>query len=294
MTRLPFSRPAPRRALIESPHGIGQRWLQHGMAALAVSVLGLGVAGSVALTGAASPSTARPAATPSVVRTVEPGVALPDAFDTDQAERPTRSDQRPALTPVGSAAAATAVTRAVKDRADALESAAISADKQADKLAKKAAEKKRKAKRAAEAAAKRGCVPVQGGYSVAARFGDVGSWARYHTGFDFSAPFGTRLRAPASGTVMVAGAGPASWAGNYVVIRTNDGNQVLLAHMSTVSVKAGQQVSACDTVGAVGVTGRSFGPHLHFEVYPPGTEPGDDVYRAVDPLGWLTKMGIKP
>jgi len=66
-----------------------------------------------------------------------------------------------------------------------------------------------------------------------------------------------------------------------------------MAHMSRVSVEVGQKVAACDSVGAVGQTGRAFGPHLHFEVYPAGIEPGD-VYKAVDPLPWLTKMHIKP
>ena len=94
--------------------------------------------------------------------------------------------------------------------------------------------------------------------------------------------------------VTNAGSGPASgWAGNYVAIKYSDGTQSLMAHMSTVSVSVGQSVSGCQIVGAVGMTGRTFGPHTHFEIYPPGTTPGD-VYRAVDPVGWLTAHGLNP
>ena len=66
--------------------------------------------------------------------------------------------------------------------------------------------------------------PITSGYSIAARFGQVGPWARYHTGLDFSSPVGTPLHAPAAGVVTNAGIGPASgWAGNYVAIKYPDG-----------------------------------------------------------------------
>jgi murein DD-endopeptidase MepM/ murein hydrolase activator NlpD len=135
---------------------------------------------------------------------------------------------------------------------------------------------------------------MTGGYTIAARFGQVGPWARYHTGMDFSAPVGTRIHAPASGVVINAGSGPASgWAGTYVAIRYADGSQSLSAHMSSVSVGVGQTVSPCQVVGAVGMTGRTFGPHLHFEIYPAGASPGD-VYTAVNPEPWLRSRGLNP
>ena len=138
------------------------------------------------------------------------------------------------------------------------------------------------------------CLPVTRGYSIAARFGQVGPWSRYHTGFDFSAPVGTPLHAPATGVVTNAGSGPASgWAGNYVAIKYADGTHTLMAHMSTISVKVGQTVSGCQLVGAVGMTGRTFGPHVHFEVYPAGITPGD-VYKAVNPVPWLNAHGLHP
>ena len=62
-----------------------------------------------------------------------------------------------------------------------------------------------------------------------------------------------------------------------------------MAHMSTVSVQVGQTVTACQLVGAIGMTGRTFGPHVHFEVYPPGVTPGD-VYKAVNPV----KLDVGP
>jgi murein DD-endopeptidase MepM/ murein hydrolase activator NlpD len=138
------------------------------------------------------------------------------------------------------------------------------------------------------------CLPVASGYTLAARFGQVGAWSRYHTGLDFSASLGTPIHAPTSGVVTNAGIGPASgWAGNYVVIRYADGSQSLMAHMSTISVSVGQTVSPCQVVGAIGMTGRSFGPHVHFEIYPAGITPGD-VYSAVNPEPWLHSLGLQP
>jgi len=62
--------------------------------------------------------------------------------------------------------------------------------------------------------------------------------------------------------------------------------------MSTVSVRVGQTVSACQLVGAIGMTGRTFGPHVHFEVYP--TQPGSNPYEAVNPQPWLNARGLNP
>jgi murein DD-endopeptidase MepM/ murein hydrolase activator NlpD len=65
-----------------------------------------------------------------------------------------------------------------------------------------------------------------------------------------------------------------------------------MAHMSSVSVSVGQTVSACQIVGAIGMTGRTFGPHVHLEVYPAGVRPGD-VYSAVNPVPWLNSHGVR-
>ncbi|HEU4547656.1 MAG TPA: M23 family metallopeptidase, partial [Microlunatus sp.] len=100
---------------------------------------------------------------------------------------------------------------------------------------------------------------------------------------------------PTAGVVTHAGSGgdAAGWAGNYVVIRHADGTQTLYAHMSSISVQSGTKVTGGTRLGQVGQTGRAFGPHLHFEVYPAGAEPGD-VYSAVNPQPWLNKLGLKP
>jgi LysM repeat protein len=86
-------------------------------------------------------------------------------------------------------------------------------------------------------------------------------------GIDIGAPRGTPVYAAAGGSVIIARAG--GWNGgygNYVVITHGNGTQTLYSHLSSVSVSPGQSVSAGETVGAVGNTGKSSGPHLHFEV----------------------------
>lgn len=84
---------------------------------------------------------------------------------------------------------------------------------------------------------------------------------------DIGAPVGTPIYAAASGTVMVARSG--SWNGgygNYVVIKHSNGTQTLYAHASSLSVSSGSTVSQGQVIGYVGSTGKSTGPHLHFEV----------------------------
>lgn len=132
---------------------------------------------------------------------------------------------------------------------------------------------------------------ASGSYTIVARWGAVGSWSRYHTGVDFSASYGTPIRAAASGVVVPGSAG--GWAGNYVAIQHAGGGSTLYAHMSSASVSAGQSVSVGQVIGYVGSSGRSFGPHLHFEYYPPGVSPGD-VYNSRDPYSWLTALGVHP
>jgi murein DD-endopeptidase MepM/ murein hydrolase activator NlpD len=300
LTRLFSRRPRPRRALVDAAASRRGR-LQHGVAALAVSVLGCGVAASVVLTGSAQSTTVHPTRTPQV-----PPASVPAAFaprptagpsigSGPQSDRLAQLSQARAqqLTRTGAATSQAAQAAAVERRAAALQAQSTSASRQARALAAARKGAAKAAARAKAASVPSACLPVSR-YHVAARFGDVGVWARYHTGYDFAAPIGTPIRAPAAGVVTNAGSGHASgWAGNYVAIKYADGTQTLMAHMSTVSVRVGQRVTACSVVGAIGVTGRSFGPHLHFEVYPAGITPGD-IYKAVDPVPWLHKLGLKP
>ncbi|MFZ2555511.1 MAG: M23 family metallopeptidase [Minisyncoccia bacterium] len=88
-----------------------------------------------------------------------------------------------------------------------------------------------------------------------------------YNGVDLAAPVGTPLLAAAGGDVIVAKAG--GWNGgygSYVVIRHDNGTQTLYAHASSVLVSAGQRVSQGETIGAVGMSGKSTGPHVHFEI----------------------------
>ena len=125
------------------------------------------------------------------------------------------------------------------------------------------------------------------------QFGQTGIWSRYHTGLDFAAPVGTPIHAPEAGVVTNAGHGRASgWAGHYVGSGTRTARAPFMP-LSAVSVRVGQHVSACHVIGAIGLTGRTFGPHVHFEVYPAGIEPGD-LYKAVNPAPWLHSLGLHP
>lgn len=339
-----------RRALVADLHDDRRDWLQHGVAALAVSVLGLGVAGSVLTTGSAQVNTV--ISTPSVQTSVFPGVELPSEFDS-HLEQASRSTARTALTKsqveelaaqrasdlsqTEAAQTRTSARQAVQDRDTKLdaESAArvqnaarIKAEQlRAAREQRQQQEQREQQERAEQQEAGRAATPPQpstsgepadanrtadqatsqpraaagsgsaspplgGAYTIAARFGQVGSWSRYHTGMDFAAPVGSPIQAPTGGVVTNAGSGPASWAGTYVTVRHANGTSSLYAHMSTVSVSVGQSVSGGQRLGAVGMTGRTFGPHLHFEVYPAGVAPGD-VYRAVNPESWLGGLGLR-
>jgi murein DD-endopeptidase MepM/ murein hydrolase activator NlpD len=85
---------------------------------------------------------------------------------------------------------------------------------------------------------------------------------------DIGAPIGTTIRAAAGGQVIIArgGGGWNGGYGNYVVIKHDNGTQTLYAHMNSIDVDQGGWVGQGETIGSVGNTGRSTGPHLHFEV----------------------------
>ena len=134
-----------------------------------------------------------------------------------------------------------------------------------------------------------GVSPVPGAV-IGSHFGEYGSWSRYHTGIDFRAGHGTPIRAVKSGVVLYAG-NSGNWAGNHVAIKHGDGKTTMSSHMSSMAVKAGQTVQAGQIIGRVGQTGRAFGAHLHFELYPAGIKYGD-VYKAINPQPWLRASGV--
>ena len=117
--------------------------------------------------------------------------------------------------------------------------------------------------------------PVAGPYTDG--FGPRGN--RFHTGLDYPAAVGTPVVAAASGRVTFAGWSAGGW-GNLVIIAHGGGvTRTLYAHLKRVTVRVGQQVGVGRQIGRVGSTGKSSGPHLHFEVRLRGA--------AIDPLSGL-------
>ncbi|WP_019069677.1 M23 family metallopeptidase [Streptomyces hokutonensis] len=129
-------------------------------------------------------------------------------------------------------------------------------------------------------------LPVTGG-TIGTGYHVAGSmWSSgYHTGVDFVVPTGTTVKAVAAGTVVSAAYDGAY--GNEVVIRHADGEYSQYAHMSQLSVSAGQTVTEGQQIGLSGATGNVTGPHLHFEIR---TTPyyGSDV----DPVAYLRSHGV--
>jgi murein DD-endopeptidase MepM/ murein hydrolase activator NlpD len=117
--------------------------------------------------------------------------------------------------------------------------------------------------------------PVPG--SIGDRFGWIPP-GRWHTGLDFPEPKGTPIHAGGVGVVSFAGLNTGGY-GNLVVVKHRLGFESWYAHMSRIAASVGQRVSGGVTIGYVGSTGRSTGPHLHFEVRHFGT--------PVDPTPYL-------
>jgi len=101
--------------------------------------------------------------------------------------------------------------------------------------------------------------------------------AERHTGLDIGTPARTPVQAPAPGTIVMASGGGDY--GSHVVIDHGNGVRSLYGHLSEIDVRAGQQVEKGQVIGRVGSTGRSTGPHLHYEILVQG--------KPVDPRGFL-------
>jgi murein DD-endopeptidase MepM/ murein hydrolase activator NlpD len=106
--------------------------------------------------------------------------------------------------------------------------------------------------------------------------------SRLHAGLDFSAPTGTPIYATADGEVQIAGFNTDGY-GNKVVINHGYGFQTLYAHMVRVIARVGQSIKRGEVIGYVGSTGKSTGPHLHYEVIKRGTKV-DPVYYFYNDL----------
>ena len=101
---------------------------------------------------------------------------------------------------------------------------------------------------------------------------------RRHDGIDFPVPYGTSVGAAGVGTVIFAGWNSGGY-GNLIVIQHRLGFQTWYAHLASFSVRSGQRVAGGVKIASVGSTGRSTGPHLHWEVRLNGT--------PINPLPYL-------
>ncbi|MFF0089465.1 peptidoglycan DD-metalloendopeptidase family protein [Streptomyces canus] len=174
------------------------------------------------------------------------------------------------------------------------ESSASSSSSKAKKTEKKAQKAESKSSSKSTAATQSSATTSSSGYTLPVTGATIGTayrvagsmWSSgYHTGVDFVVPTGTSLKAVGAGTVVSAGWGGAY--GNQVVIKLNDGYYAQYAHLSQLSVSAGQTVTEGQQIGLSGATGNVTGPHLHFEIR---TTP--DYGSDVDPVAYLRSKGV--
>jgi murein DD-endopeptidase MepM/ murein hydrolase activator NlpD len=128
--------------------------------------------------------------------------------------------------------------------------------------------------------------PIMGEIDLSSGFGvrvdPFGHGAAMHTGLDFRGDSGDPVRATANGTVKTAG-----WSGGYgnmVEIDHGNGLATRYGHLSSIEARAGQVVKIGQIIGRIGSTGRSTGPHLHYETRVNG--------EAVDPQKFL-RAGVR-
>lgn len=112
--------------------------------------------------------------------------------------------------------------------------------------------------------------------SITSRFGS--RWGRNHNGIDYGGRVGDPVKAADGGTVTFAGWNNGGY-GYLIKINHGNGKETYYAHLSKVGVKVGQKVAQGEVIGKLGNTGRSTGPHLHFEIRVNG--------RAVNPSGYV-------
>jgi hypothetical protein len=105
-------------------------------------------------------------------------------------------------------------------------------------------------------------MPVRDSFRFTSGFGH--RWGRMHEGTDFAAPIGTPVYAPADGVVSFAG-----WSNGYgrlIKVQHANGIETRYGHLNAIRVEVGQRVSRGDRIGDIGNSGRSTGPHLHYEI----------------------------
>jgi len=104
--------------------------------------------------------------------------------------------------------------------------------------------------------------PISSDYGM--RKNPITGMRSFHGGIDLAAPVGTPILAPWNGRVVSVGS--EAGYGNYVIVEHPEGFQTRYAHLSAASVRTGDSVTAGEVLGTVGSSGRSTGPHLHFEI----------------------------
>jgi len=117
-------------------------------------------------------------------------------------------------------------------------------------------------------------MPVKSSFRYTSGFGT--RWGRLHAGTDMAGPVGTPIYAPADGVVTHAG-----WLSGYgrlIKIKHEFGIETRYGHLSAIKVKVGQRVSRGDRIGDMGNSGRSTGPHLHYEIRVGGTPVDPMIY----------------
>ncbi len=130
--------------------------------------------------------------------------------------------------------------------------------------------------------------PMAAQYHLTSGYGGrrnpTGRGGDFHTGQDLAGPPGAKVVAASAGTVTrVVDLGKRSF-GKYIVIQHLGDTKTFYAHLSQQLVKVNQKVSAGQVIGVQGSTGRSTGPHLHFEVRVNGS--------TVNPVKWLSSQGL--
>jgi len=113
---------------------------------------------------------------------------------------------------------------------------------------------------------------ISSGFTTGPRYiSEFSAYTSSHRAIDYAAALGTPVRVVGDGTVISAGWNSGGY-GNLVKIRHNETYGTNYAHLSKIYVKAGQHVTQGDVIGAVGSTGYSTGPHLHYEMVQNGTK----------------------
>ncbi|CAL9447005.1 hypothetical protein SUDANB70_02373 [Streptomyces sp. enrichment culture] len=122
-------------------------------------------------------------------------------------------------------------------------------------------------------------------HGLSAYYGQAGTnWMSVHTGIDFPVPYGSTVMAATDGTVRTQ-FNPSY--GNMMIVTAKDGTETWYCHLSSYKVAPGTTVKAGDPIAFSGNSGKSTGPHLHFEVRPGGGS-------TIDPLAWLRSHGLNP